>query len=59
MMHRIRDLIGKAKRKIKLMRLDFHFKKELDIVKKQSSVEVNSLIPDMAEQVRDFRFCKY
>lgn len=34
MMHRIRDLIGKAKRKIKLMRLDFHFKKELDIVKK-------------------------
>lgn len=33
MMHRIRDLIGKAKRKIKLMRLDFHFKKELDIVK--------------------------
>ena len=54
MMHRIRDLIGKAKRKIKLMRLDFHFKKELDIVKKQSSVEVNSLIPDMAEQVRDF-----
>lgn len=53
-MRSIRALGTKAEKKIKLARLDLHFKKELKKVEAQSSIKVKSMNPEMEKQAREY-----
>ena len=53
-MSSINSLVAKTQQKIRLTRLNLHFKKELRKVEKQSSITDNQFTASMMVQARDF-----
>ena len=53
-MSKMKRSIEKFQIDIKMKRLDFHFKRELENFRKKSPVEVKSLDPSQLKQINDF-----
>lgn len=53
-MSKIKRAIGRLQLDIKMKRLDLHFKRELENVRKKSPIEVKSLDPSQLKQINAF-----